>query len=257
MVKFYRFIDSLFGNKSLSKLDTDASVLPGSKSAKIPDNISIPNNDGDSTSSGYLLEVSAAANNTTSLAQPDDVTKGSSDLLPTMPTEQIGLANSIVNNIQYNAHSSPHTAISNSRGINVFQLKNTRNVHIGDNFVMQTTQNQSAEVKWTKLKQSNTIMQMMHSSVEIDNEVLEIVSRHLGYEWKSFARKLGYSKGQIDAFEEDNRTLSEQIYDFISDWNRSESNATLGKLISLLWENDHKETVYHIKQAWKKREHVT
>ncbi|XP_049547652.1 protein immune deficiency isoform X2 [Anopheles darlingi] len=187
MVKFHKFIGSLLSKKSLSKLDKDATALPASEPAKTSDIISIRNND-------------AASGN-------------SSEILPSTPNENIGLVNSIVNNVQYNAHSSPHTAISNSRGINVFQVKNTRNVHIGDNFFVETAnrQNQSAEVNWTKLKQSNTIMRMMHSSIEIDNEVLEIVARHLGYEWKSFARRLGYSKGQIDAFEEDNRTLSENL----------------------------------------------
>uniref|UniRef100_A0A182FB11 Uncharacterized protein n=2 Tax=Anopheles albimanus TaxID=7167 RepID=A0A182FB11_ANOAL len=243
------FIDSLFCKKYISKLDTDANTLP----ARNSNNIRIPQNDGASASScsgGYHLEVSTVGNNSV-LSH----TKGFSSLLPSIPNEVIEPVNSIMNNIQNSTHSSSHTAMSNSGGINVFQLKNTRNVHIGDNIFIQTAhrQNQPHEVKWKKLKQSSTIMHMMHSSIDIENEVLEIVSRHLGYEWKSFARKLGYSKGQIDAFEEDNRTLSEQIYNFISDWNRSEDNPTLGKLVSLLWENDHKETVYHIKQAWKMR----
>ncbi|XP_050092876.1 protein immune deficiency [Anopheles aquasalis] len=250
MVKLHRFFDSLLRKKSVSKLDTDASVLPASEQARTSNNIAIRQNDGLPTGGGYQLEVSAVANDTV-LAHAKD----SPDLISSMPNEQIRLANSIMNNVQYNAHSSTRTAISNSGGIHVFQLKNTRNVHIGDNFFVQTAhkQNQLEEVKWKKLKQSHTIMHLMHSSIDIDNEVLEIVSRHLGYEWKSFARKLGYSRGQIDAFEEDNRNLSEQIYNFISDWYRSESNPTLGKLVSLLWKNEHKETVYHIKQAWKKR----
>lgn len=37
------------------------------------------------------------------------------------------------------------------------------------------------------------------------------------------------------------------------DWTRNDDDPTLGRLVTLLWNNKHKETVYYIKQVWKKR----
>ncbi|XP_052862077.1 protein immune deficiency [Anopheles cruzii] len=237
----------------MSKLETDATPMP--------------------RVNGKNKAVSASTNNDSAFVnanisgidQVASTTLVPSSSLGEVPTEAVAipeepnmLAHTVVNNVHYN--TAPQTSISNTTGQMVFHIKNSSNVHIGNSYAMEPANGcndckteHKEHVKWANLKLSNTITQMMQSSDELELEMLEIVSRHLGYEWKSFARKLEYSEGQIDAFEADNATLSEQIYHFLLDWTQIEDNPTLGRLVSLLWENKHKETVYYMKREWKSR----
>lgn len=173
------------------------------------------------------------------------------------------LTQNIVNNVQNNALTAPQTSITNATGVQVYQIKNARNVHIGNSFTFNSASteedrtrpstNVNGPVKWANLKLSDTIRQMMECEDELDTDMMITISRHLGYEWKHFARVLEYSEGEIEAFECDNDTLSERIYQFILDWSRNDDEPTLGKMVNLLWQHLHKETVYHMKLLWKKR----
>uniref|UniRef100_A0AAG5DH87 Death domain-containing protein n=1 Tax=Anopheles atroparvus TaxID=41427 RepID=A0AAG5DH87_ANOAO len=265
MVKFPNVLGNLFNKNRSSKLETDASPMAprpkGDREATSP------------TSSTAAPVVPANGNSPSSVSdsrpsevtQPDNVAlvPAAPPSLQPAPNGSISPASSVVNNFQHNTLTAPQTSISNTTGMQVFQIKNASNLHIGNSFTFNSAVkeecastsglSQASNVKWGNLKLSNTISQMMKSREEVDTEILDTISRHLGYEWKSFARKLDYSEGQIDAFEADNPTLSEQIYHFVLDWTRNVDDPTLGRLVALLWNNKHKETVYYIKQIWKKR----
>ncbi|XP_058054007.1 protein immune deficiency-like [Anopheles bellator] len=255
MAKLFKFMSVKNKDKNfMSKLETDATPMP--------------------RANGKNKAVSASTNNGSAFVNANisgteqfaSLALGSGISLAEVPTEAMAIpeepsAHTVVNNVHYNALAAPQqTSISNTSAKMVFHIKNSSNVHIGNSYTMEPTNgcndcktDHKEHVKWANLKLSNTITQMMKSSDELEPEMLEIVSRHLGYEWKSFARKLEYSEGQIDAFEADNPTLSEQIYHFLLDWTQNEDNPTLGRLVSLLWENKHKETVYYMKREWKCR----
>ncbi|XP_035911284.1 protein immune deficiency isoform X1 [Anopheles stephensi] len=259
MVKISNIIGTLFHKNAPSKLETDAAPLPPRRKADTqeegpptaaPPPGNFPNPD--------VALVPALQN----LAL---VPNGSPNSLELSSGENHTPPATVVNNVQHNTLSVPQTSISNTTGMQVYQIRNATNLHIGNNYTYNTAvvengastsgsaAGTSSGVKWANLRLSNTISQMMQSPDEVDTEMIDTVARHLGYEWKSFARKLEYSEGQIDAFEADNSTLAEQIYSFVLDWTRNDDEPTLGRLVTLLWDNKHKETVYYIKQVWKRR----
>ncbi|XP_058124641.1 protein immune deficiency [Anopheles ziemanni] len=265
MVKFSDILGNLFNKTGSSKLETDASPLPprpkgnkGNTPSTSTSSITTPEANGDSQTGdadAQPIETLRPDNSTLVPAFPN--------ALQPMPDGSLTPASSVVNNFQQNTLAAPQTSISNTTGMQVFQIKNSSNLHIGNSFTFNNPVkdecastsglSQASNVKWANLKLSNTISQMMLSQEEVDTEVLDVISRHLGYEWKRFARRLEYSDGQIDAFEADHPTLSEQIYHFVLDWTRNDDDPTLGRLVTLLWTNKHKETVYYIKQIWKKK----
>nr|AJC98452.1 AGAP004959-RA [Anopheles coluzzii] len=270
MVKFSNLIGTLFSKGAASKLETDAAPLPPRRKADAY---------GDETMA-HTNTPAAAATQNGNFPNGVQVVPGmenlalvpggtSQSLEPVAGEHHTATPQTVVNNVQHNTLTAPQTSISNTTGMQVYQIRNASNLHIGNSYTFNTAAvvdegastsgslpGAGSAVKWANLRLSNTISQMMQSQDEVDTELLDTVSRHLGYEWKSFARRLEYSEGQIDAFEADNSTLAEasrQIYSFMLDWTRNDDDPTLGRLVTLLWNNKHKETVYYIKQVWKKR----
>lgn len=264
MAKFKNIFTNIF-TKSNSKLETDAAVIPDRSNENTEDkneNANSVHNGAAATGSpevNLTLSATSAGHQTNAIVPetPPDL-----QLQPVSPTAG-PLTQNIVNNVQNNALTAPQTSITNATGVQVYQIKNARNVHIGNSFTFnsanteedraRTPSSMNGPVKWANLKLSDTIRQMMDSEDELDTDMMITISRHLGYEWKHFARTLEYSEGQIEAFECDNDTLTETIYQFILDWSRNDDEPTLGKMVKLLWEHKHKETVYHMKLMWKKR----
>ncbi|XP_050075372.1 protein immune deficiency [Anopheles maculipalpis] len=251
MVKISNIIGTLFHKNAPSKLETDAAPLP-------------PRRKADTQEEGSMAHSNTPA--TVQNGNLPDPNVNSPNALAVSSAENNTSPQTVVNNVQHNTLSVPQTSISNTTGMQVYQIRNANNLHIGNNYTFNTAvvdEGASTSgspvagrtgVKWANLRLSNTISQMMHSTDEVDSEIIDTVSRHLGYEWKSFARKLEYSEGQIDAFEADNSTLAERIYSFVLDWTRNDDEPTVGRLVTLLWDNKHKETVYYIKQVWKRRQ---
>lgn len=261
MAKFKNLLTSIFP-KSNSKLETDAAVIP-QRSDNEDKNKSANSNNAQITMTTMSDEdiTSGPSTSSTHLLVAADAPAAAEQLELTRPGAG-QLTQNFVSNVQNNTLSAPHTSISNAAGVQVFQIKNAKNVHIGNSFTFNPantgddrtqSSNGNGQIKWANLKLSDTIKQMMDSDEELDTGMMDTMSRHLGYEWKSFARALEYSEGQIQAFECDHKTLSEQIYQFVLDWTRNDDNPTLGNMVKLLWENKHKETVYHLKLLWKKR----
>ncbi|XP_049297130.1 protein immune deficiency [Anopheles funestus] len=264
MVKFSNLIGTLFNKNASSKLETDAAPLPPRRKTDRYEGVAGANtvatqngNFPNGNAANLGMVVPAVAN----LAL---VPNSSPRSLEPLPVENQTPPQTIVNNVQHNTLTAPQTSISNTTGMQVYQIRNANNLHIGNNYTFNSavadegastsgSLPRTSGVKWANLRLSNTISQMMQSQDELDTELIDTVSRHLGYEWKSFARKLEYSQGQIDAFEADNSTLAEQIYSFVLDWTRNDDDPTLGRFVTLLWNNKHKETVYYIKQVWKQR----
>lgn len=249
MAKIQKLLSKLLP-KSSTQLETDAAVIPRSSDEDAS------NKNADSATNGTV----------TSIDSP--LTPGTSALVPATEVaedNQLHLANpgsltqNIINNVQNNTLSGPQTSITNTAGMHVLHINNAQNFQIGSSFTFnlanedrkKSTGNGSSQVKWANLKLSDTIKEMMKSEDDLDSAMMDTISRHLGYEWKSFARTLEYSEGQIEAFECDHKTLAEQIYQFVLDWSRNDDKPTLGRMVELLWENKHKETVYRMKLLWK------
>ncbi|XP_053687884.1 protein immune deficiency [Sabethes cyaneus] len=255
MAKFVNLFTNLFP-KTNSKLESDAAI--------------IPRQDGKNSESRKL----EASNSDSQIIQSTDVSNSSATqnalLSNSAPGEHLTIVDSplnlehpnVTNNVHNNILSAPQTSINSTTGIHVYQIKNASNVHIGNSITIHSasamdnhtkTLVTNGNKKWSNLKLSETIRQMMECNDDLDTEMMDTISRHLGYEWKSFARTLNYSAGQIESFECDHKTLSEQIFHFVLDWSRNDDEPSLGKMGNLLWEQNHKETVYYMKILWKNR----
>lgn len=221
MAKLKNIFTNIF-TKSSYKLETDAAVIPNRSN----DNSEDKNENTNMVQSATATTGSSEDRSTLSAVSYDDqmntiVPETRPELLdqPTNPSTAGPLTQTIVNNVQNNALTAPQTSITNATGVQVYQIKNARNVHIGNSFTFNSanteedrarpSSNVNSPVKWANLKLSHTIKQMMDCEDELDTDMMITISRHLGYEWKHFARILQYSEGQIEAFECDNDTLCE------------------------------------------------
>lgn len=252
MAKFKNLLSGLFP-KTTSKLETDAAVIPRRTDEDADKNVN-----SESGGPAVVPEATAAVPGTSALVPATTL------ITPAEETQQFQLVNpaltqNIVNNVQNNSLSGPQTTIS-AGGVHVVHIKNAKNFQIGNSFTFNLATengnkpvNGSGQIKWANLKLSETIREMMRCEDDLDTGMMDLLARHLGYEWKAFARTLDYSEGQIEAFECDHKTLTEQIYHFVLDWSRNDDNPTLGRMVELLWENKHKETVYRMKVLWKER----
>ncbi|XP_033328246.2 death domain-containing immune deficiency protein isoform X1 [Megalopta genalis] len=73
---------------------------------------------------------------------------------------------------------------------------------------------------------------------EITLEDILVVKTHIGHGWRDVARKLSYSDGQIEQFEENYsfKGISEVIYQMFLDWKQANTKtAEIGNLTNALW----------------------
>lgn len=218
MAKFKNIFTNIF-TKSNSKLETDAAVIPDRSNDNTEDKNENANSVHNVVATTGSPEVNPTLSASSSGQQTNPIvleTPPDLQLQPVNPTAG-QLTQTIVNNVQNNALTAPQTSITNATGVQVYQIKNARNVHIGNSFTFNSANTEedrtkppsNGPVKWANLKLSDTIRQIIDSEDELDTEMMVTISRHLGYEWKHFARALEYSEGQIEAFEFDNDTLCE------------------------------------------------
>lgn len=110
---------------------------------------------------------------------------------------------------------------------NILQFNNSSSIHIGN--VLNYTLNQeqttigndindkskpndgSTEEGAGSLKKAyrrtRTIDALLRSTREVEHYELDIIATHLGEDWRSVARDLGFSNGEIDHFYEDNHAF--------------------------------------------------
>ncbi|XP_015184556.1 PREDICTED: uncharacterized protein LOC107070659 [Polistes dominula] len=73
---------------------------------------------------------------------------------------------------------------------------------------------------------------------EITFDDMFIIKTHIGHGWKDVARRLSYSDGQIEQFEENYRHkgVDEIMYQLLLDWKQANTkDAQIGNLIDVLW----------------------
>jgi hypothetical protein len=76
------------------------------------------------------------------------------------------------------------------------------------------------------------------STEEITKEDIFLIKTHIGKGWKELAKRIGYSKGQIEQFLENykHKGISEVLYHILIDWKQScTKEATIGCLIYAMW----------------------
>ncbi|CAL7949461.1 unnamed protein product [Xylocopa violacea] len=100
---------------------------------------------------------------------------------------------------------------------------------------------ETPEEVWTKTKVRQMpveVQRLCACTNEITLDDIFVVKTYIGHGWRDVARKLLYTNGQIEQFEENYRHkgISEVIYQLFLDWKQANTkDAEIGKLISILW----------------------
>ncbi|XP_076638487.1 death domain-containing immune deficiency protein isoform X1 [Colletes latitarsis] len=126
-----------------------------------------------------------------------------------------------------------------------YNIVNSNGVQIGSttNYICKfpTKSAASAEESWSKSKIRQMpveVERLCACTKEITLNDIFIIKTHVGRGWKDVARRLLYSDGQIEQFEENYRSrgISEVIYQIFLDWKQANTkDAEIGNLINLLW----------------------
>lgn len=100
---------------------------------------------------------------------------------------------------------------------------------------------------------------MMRSNEPVNERVMDVISTHLGENWRSLFRNLGFSDGQIDQMKEDYyiNGVKEVIYRLLLDYSRNNDDASLGHITKTMWKLGFKECVKILKIHWKSGDLVT
>ncbi|OAD58372.1 Receptor-interacting serine/threonine-protein kinase 1, partial [Eufriesea mexicana] len=131
-----------------------------------------------------------------------------------------------------------------------YNIINSNGVKIGsrtsyicniNQFAKNNTETSGETWSKSKIRQQMPVevKRLCASTNEITLNDIFIIKTYIGHGWKDVARKLLYSDGQIEQFEENYRFqgISEVIYQIFLDWKQANTkDADLGNLINILWE---------------------
>lgn len=104
-----------------------------------------------------------------------------------------------------------------------------------------------------------SIRDLSECQEEISQKDMLLIKEHLGSGWRDVAKKLNYSDGQLEQFQENfsSRGLDEIIYQFLLDWKRANSkDAKLGILVIAMWSSHQYECVKEIEKSRRKSSKV-
>ncbi|XP_054009111.1 protein immune deficiency-like isoform X1 [Hylaeus anthracinus] len=132
------------------------------------------------------------------------------------------------------------------QGANVvnYNIINSNGVKIGarTSYICNVNQFPTESTKsWSKSKireMSVEVERLSACTKEITLDDIFIIKTHIGRGWRDVARRLLYSDGQIEQFEENYRFrgISEVVYQIFLDWKQANTtDAKLGSLINELW----------------------
>lgn len=88
----------------------------------------------------------------------------------------------------------------------------------------------------------------------VEFETMDIASTHIEKNWKNIFRLLGFSDGEIDQkyLENHHISIKEVVYQLLLAWKQSrDEDATLGKLATILWNNENQQCVCKLKDHIK------
>ncbi|CAG9855233.1 unnamed protein product [Phyllotreta striolata] len=145
---------------------------------------------------------------------------------------------------------NPNNLSHPSASATIINISRSRIVHIGDNVTYNMNgvkQNKKADVVETSI-----IKVLKDSKTPLMKEDLYFAATHMDTEWKGVARALNLGEGEISQFIADNQIYGtkEVIYQILLDWYQNDpKEATVGKLCTVLWENDQK----HVVQRWSQK----
>ncbi|KAK2581627.1 hypothetical protein KPH14_002129 [Odynerus spinipes] len=140
------------------------------------------------------------------------------------------------------------TKHSQSANVINYNIVNSNGVKIGartsyicniNNF--SSNKSVPSETNPSKAK-SRAMPENVESLTTCDDEItlddMFMIKTHIGHGWRDVARRLSYSDGQIEQFEENYRHkgIDEVVYQFLLDWKQvNTTDARIGNLMQILW----------------------
>ncbi|XP_045779868.1 receptor-interacting serine/threonine-protein kinase 1-like [Maniola jurtina] len=104
------------------------------------------------------------------------------------------------------------------------------------------------------VEKTNLIQLLLEAKNKPEHDYIDYISKHLGKNWHSFFRRLGYKQGQIETAEIDmaKNGVAEARYKLLLDWIRNDVDGTLGKLANVLWEDGERQIVKELAAMYNK-----
>lgn len=127
----------------------------------------------------------------------------------------------------------------------IININNSNGIHVGDQYVYNVN-NDRSEKPVSKVKEIDAIRTLKKSQTPVQRDDLLFIATHMNESWKDTIRQLNYSEGQIDQFYLDHIQLGlkEVIFQLLLSWSQNETKeATIGKLISILWNSNQQDVV--------------
>ncbi|XP_070166208.1 immune deficiency isoform X1 [Polyergus mexicanus] len=180
------------------------------------------------------------------------------DARPTTPTdfstkpEDLGDTKKTTSESKEYKRSRTKTKSKHTQGMNVinYNIVNSNGVKIGSqtsyicNINQYPANNASgvqSEASWSKPKYRSmpeNVEELSTCEEELAFDDMLVIKTHIGRGWRDVARRLSYSDGQIEQFEENYRHkgIDEVIYQLLLDWKQANTrDAQLGALVSIMW----------------------
>ncbi|EFA11587.1 protein immune deficiency [Tribolium castaneum] len=131
----------------------------------------------------------------------------------------------------------------------VINISNANGIHVGSNYNVYLSNKSETQSQQQHYIVTEAIRGLFHSDVPVDRKDLIFLSPHINEHWRTMARALDFSDGQVSQFYEDyiRSGVKEVIYQLLLDWIQNEADcATVGKLSKVLWDTNQQDAV----QRW-------
>ncbi|XP_044256597.1 protein immune deficiency [Tribolium madens] len=127
----------------------------------------------------------------------------------------------------------------------VINISNANGIHVGSNYNVYLSKTETQPQKKDYIV-TEPIRRLFDSGVPVDRKALIFLSPHINEHWRTMARALDFSDGQISQFYEDyiRSGIKEVIYQLLLDWIQNDADrATVGKLSKVLWDTNQQDAV--------------
>ncbi|XP_015584805.1 receptor-interacting serine/threonine-protein kinase 1 [Cephus cinctus] len=162
--------------------------------------------------------------------------------------------------------TKPKYKIPQSANVVNYNIVNSKGVTIGSrtsityNNLNQFNKNTTVTPKSSTMKAKTkpmpeSVEELSMCKEQINLDDMFLIKTHIGHGWRDVARRLGYSEGQIDQFEENHmvKGIDQVIYQVLLDWKQTNTkDARLGDLICIIWSCQEYDCVERLAAARKK-----
>ncbi|KAF5273379.1 hypothetical protein FQR65_LT04671 [Abscondita terminalis] len=134
---------------------------------------------------------------------------------------------------------------------NVINIENSQSVHFGKIVSIYAGKKQKNRNCMPQI--ALDISKLRSNNEQITDDIINIISTHIGKNWKRMCRTIGYSEGQIFQFEDQHIRLGirETVCQILNDWRQNNpEESTVGVLVDALYEAEEMDVVQRLGKAF-------